>query len=155
MLVNAMSAMPATIPQPDGVFNASAGGEDDGANPLRLFQELADCTQEISGPHSNHYQPRQPHLRDEGGRLIMTWRAPEWDLPSLPTDLVLSSQDALHALEAEKRRQCDGCGKSQHYYCFNCLKVWIIDVKALCRHFQKDEGSFRYTFRLLIFVVRL
>ena len=148
--------MPATVTQSEGheqgLFNTFAGYDDDEAHPLRVFVEVADCTQEISGPHTNHYQPRQPHLRDEGGRVIMTWRAPEWDLPSLPTDLVLSPQDSLYALEAEKRRQCDGCGKSQHYYCFNCLKVWIVEPASLCPCLKMNAHIFVVCFRPLIYL---
>ncbi|CAI7849855.1 unnamed protein product [Closterium sp. NIES-54] len=92
----------------------------DESGPLVALSELDSCDL-ISGPHSAHRQPRQARKRGDDGKLLMSWRVPEWTLPPLTTDLRLSSQEPLEQLES--RTQCPGCGKSQHYFCFNCLRV--------------------------------
>ncbi|CAI5497285.1 unnamed protein product [Closterium sp. Naga37s-1] len=93
----------------------------DEAGPLVALSELDSCDL-ISGPHSAHRQPRQARKRGDDGKLLMSWRVPEWTLPPLTSDLRLSSQEPLEQLES--RTQCPGCGKSQHYFCFNCLRAF-------------------------------
>ncbi|CAI5509830.1 unnamed protein product [Closterium sp. Naga37s-1] len=91
----------------------------DEAGPLVALSELDSCDL-ISGPHSAHRQPRQPRKRGDDGKLLMSWRVPDWTLPPLTSDLRLSSQEPLEQLES--RTHCPGCGKSQHYFCFTCLR---------------------------------
>ncbi|CAI5460045.1 unnamed protein product [Closterium sp. Yama58-4] len=104
-----------------GRFCPAADAISDEAGPLVALSELDSCDL-ISGPHSAHRQPRQPRKRGDDGRLLMSWRVPDWSLPPLTTDLRLSSQEPLEQLES--RTQCPGCGKSQHYLCFNCLRAF-------------------------------
>ncbi|GJP55762.1 hypothetical protein CLOM_g14691 [Closterium sp. NIES-68] len=93
----------------------------DESGPLDALSELDSCDL-ISGPHSAHRQPRQPRKRGDDGKLLMSWRAPDWTLPPLTADLNLSPVEPLERLES--RTQCPGCGKSQHYLCFNCLRAF-------------------------------
>lgn len=109
------------------------------SSPLGLFQEEAELIDfgRWPLPHAGdsgdepgrgaeagekrHTGGKPQHERTAEGKILMTWRSPEWTLGELPKDLQLSPFEALEALQS--RQQCPGCGKSQHYYCFNCLKV--------------------------------
>lgn len=111
------------------------------SSPLALFQDDADLVEFGRWPlekdggsggvagtgrgaaagEKRHTGGKLQHERTPEGKILMTWRSPEWTLGELPKDIQLSPFGALEALHS--RQQCAGCGKSQHYYCFNCLTV--------------------------------